>query len=215
MRTPFTAAFLCLASCTLTRAQTWEISLSRLYPRISPTPLGSISEEGKEDDDTKLKGLYGYGARLTSNTPGYYGHEIGFNYNQARLTSKVRETVEGKTVTSVLEDRVSVRQAYYNFLMYFMPKNERWRPFMTGGIHATEYGAPGFEEWPTGKSRNYGFNYGGGIKLRLFPQALLRLDMRDYIGGKPYDLESEDMMKFGGRLRMFEASAGLVITFKK
>ena len=127
----------------------------------------------------------------------------------------MRETVEGKTVTSVLEDRVVIRQAYYNFLMYFMPKGERWRPFMTGGIHVTEYGAPGFEDWPTGKSRNWGFNYGGGIKLRLFPHALVRLDVRDYIGGKPYDLESEDMMKFGGRLRMFEASAGIVITFKK
>jgi len=77
-----------------------------------------------------------------------------------------------------------------------------------------EYGAPGFELWPTAKSRHYGFNYGGGIKLRLFPQAWLRLDARDYISGKPYDLEREDPMTMGGRLRMLEASVGISITFK-
>jgi hypothetical protein len=215
MKTPLTAAVFCLALGGAALAQTWEVSFSPLYPRISPTPLGSISEEDKKDDDTKLKALSGYGARLTWNTRGYYGHEIGFNYIRARLTSTVRTTEDDVTVTTVLEDRVPVRQAYYNFLMYFMPKGERWRPFVTGGFQATEYGAPGFEQWPTGKSRNYGFNYGGGIKLRLVPHALLRLDVRDYIGGKPYDLESEDLTKFGGRIRMFEASAGIVITFKK
>jgi hypothetical protein len=185
-----------------------------VYPRISRAPLGSISDEGKKDDDTKLKGLYGYGGRLTWNTPGYYGHELGFNYNRARLTATVRTTTEGQTVTRVLEDRIVVRQAYYNFLMYMMPRGERWRPYIAVGAHAVEYGAPGFEQWPTGKSRHYGVTYGGGIKLMLFKHALLRLDVRDYIAGKPYDLERKDPMQMGGRLRMTEASAGISITFK-
>lgn len=195
-------------------AQTYEVSASRIYPRIGQAPLGSMSEEKKKDDDTKLKGLYGWGARLTWNTPGYYGHELGFNYHRARLTATVRTTTDGNTVTSVLQDRVVIRQVYYNFLMYMMPRGERWRPYIAVGAHGIEYGAPGFENWPTGKSRHYGFNYGAGIKLRLLPRALLRLDVRDYVGGKPYDLEREDVTKMGGLLRVMEASAGISITFK-
>lgn len=214
MRTPICAVLTCLLMCGAAWAQKYEISVSRLYPRIGKAPLGSMSKEDKKDDDTKLKGLYGWGGRLTWNTPGYYGHELGFNYNRARLTATVRTTEEGVTVTSVREDRVAVRQVYYNFLMYMMPRGERWRPYLTVGAHGVEYGAPGFEDWPTGKSRHYGFNYGAGIKLGLFPRALLRVDVRDYVAGKPYDLEREDITKMGGLLRMMEASAGISITFK-
>lgn len=215
MKTPLTVTVLGLAWCGAAWAQTWEVWVSRIYPRIHSTSLGSISEESKKDDDTQLKARDGYGARLSWNTRGYYGHELGFNYNRARLTAKTRTTVGRETVTTVLEDRIAVRQAYYNFLMYMMPKGERWRPYLTGGAHAVEYGAPGFEQWPTSKSRHYGFNYGGGIKLRLFPHALVRLDVRYYFSGKPYDLEGADPMKMGGRLGQIEASAGIGITFKK
>jgi len=214
MKMPLTSLLFCLALAGAATAQTWEISVSRILPRISSAPLGSISEESKKDDDTKLKGNYGYGGRLTWNTRGYYGHEIGYNYIYAQLTTAFRVTEDRVTTTTTLKDDITIRQASYNFLMYFMPKGERWRPFMTGGFHLHDYGAPGFSEWPTGKSRNYGFNYGGGIKLRVIPNGLLRLDLRDYVNGKPYDLEGADPTTFlGGWLRQLELSAGFTITF--
>ncbi len=207
------AACFCLVVCAAARPQAHEISVVGAYRRINPTPLGSISEEGNKDDDTKLKGGSAYGARLTLNTKGYYGHEVGYLYGRAKLTTTLRTTEGDTTVTTVAEDRVILRQAFYNFLIYFMPRGERWRPFITGGAQAHQYGAPDIPEWPTGSSRNYGFNYGGGIKLRLFEHALVRLDVRDYIGGLPYNLKFEDEMKFGGRLRQREASFGLSIGF--
>jgi len=213
MKTPLTAALCCLAGWGGATAQTWELSASRIYPRISGSPLGSISEEEKKDTDTTLKGLYGYGLRLTRNSKGYYGHEIGFNYNYARVTAKYSTKQEGKVVTTTLQDRILVRQAYYDFLMYCMPNGERWRPYIALGVQGTDYAAPNLREWPTGKSRNYGFNYGGGIKFRLLRNAYLRLDVRDHLGGKPYDLDREDQMKFGGRLRLLEASAGISLGF--
>jgi opacity protein-like surface antigen len=213
MKTPLTAAMCCLAWYGAATAQTWELSASRIYPRFSGTPLGSISEEEKKEDDTTLKGLYGYGVRLTRNTKGYYGHEIGFNYNYARVTAKHSTKQEGKVVTTTLQDRILVRQAYYDFLMYCMPNGERWRPYIAVGVQGTDYAAPDLKEWPTGKSRNYGFNYGGGIKLRLLRNVYLRLDVRDHWGGKPYDLEREDVTKSGGRLRLLEGSAGISLGF--
>jgi hypothetical protein len=213
MTKPLSAALFCLLVCGAAPAQTYEISVSAGYPRLSSAPLGSLSQEGAKDNDTKLKGLQSYSARLTRNTRGYYGHELGFSYSRARLETTLRTTQGGKTVTTVAQDRIDIRQAHYNFLMYFMPKGERWRPFMTGGGQVQEYGAPGIPEWGTGKSRRFGANYGGGIKLMLFKHALLRLDVREYIGGKPYDLTFEDPMKTGGLYRQLEASFGISIAF--
>ncbi|MEK7754125.1 MAG: hypothetical protein AAB654_19530, partial [Acidobacteriota bacterium] len=55
-------------------AQTWEVGAGGSYTRIGQKNLGSIADQNVQDDDTKLKGKYGYGARFTINTPGYYGH---------------------------------------------------------------------------------------------------------------------------------------------
>lgn len=205
------ALFACVIFASA-KAQTFEISVLAGLPRVSDAPLGSISEQDAKDDDTRLKGKNGYGVRLTWNTPGYYGHEIGYLYSFATLQTIVR-TGEKPVIVTPVEDRVRLRQVSYNFLIYFMPKGERFRPFMTGGLEMLQYGAPGIPEWPTGSSRNYGANYGGGLKIKLFEHALIRLDVRDHLGGKPYDLTFEDPTRSGGILRQFEASAGLSVTF--
>ncbi len=194
-------------------AQTYEISVLAAYPRIGRAPLGSISETRARDDDTRLKGEYGYGVRLTRNTKGYYGHEIGFIYSRGTLQTTTRKE-EGRTlITTTREGKVIFRYAFYNFLMYFMPKGERFRPFITVGLQAHQYGAPAIPEWDRGGTRNYGGNYGGGMKIKLFKNALVRFDVRQYIGGKPYDLTFEDQLKSGGLLRQLEGSFGVAITF--
>ena len=180
---------------------------------IGGAPLGSISDTKPKDNDTRLKGEYGYGVRLTLNTKGYYGHEIGYIYGRGTLTTTTRAE-EGKTVTETThKGKVVFRYAFYNFLMYCMPRDERWRPFIAVGLQAHQYGAPAIAGWDPGGTRNYGGNYGGGIKIRLFKNALVRFDVRQYIGGKPYDLTFEDQLKSGGLLRQLEGSFGVAITF--
>jgi hypothetical protein len=129
------------------------------------------------------------------------------------LQTILRNTVEGHTVTTTAEDRVAVHMAAYNFLIYFMPRGERWRPFVTGGIQAYDYQSPNIANWPPGKTKQYGGNWGGGLKLALFPHALVRLDFRDYIGGKPYDLTFEDPNQSGGIVHQLEGTVGFGITF--
>jgi hypothetical protein len=203
-----------LLASGIVRAQTWEISAGPSYTRFGGQLLGSISLQNKEDDDTKLKGKYGYGARITVNTPGYYGHEFSYFLNYADLTAKVRNDEKNPDLVVQRQDRIRVQEAAYNFLLYMMPKGERWRPYLTGGIQFHQYGAPNFEEWAQGNSRNYGANYGGGIKIKLFEHALIRADIRHYLGGKPYDLTFKDETKFsGGILQQFEGSLGLSIGF--
>lgn len=194
----------------LAQAQRFEVAVLGGYPLISGAPLGSISSEKPKDDDTKLKGNYSYGARLTWNTKGYYGNEIGFTFNRATFQTKIRDA---QGVETLRQSRIPVHHLFYNFLIYFMPAGERWRPFMTGGLQVQQYGAPRIPDWDLGFSRNYGANYGGGLKLKLFKHALMRFDFRDYIGGKPYDLKFADEMKGGGIFRQWEGSVGVAFTF--
>ncbi len=192
-------------------AQTWEINFSRVSSKISDAPLGTLNEKHKKDDDTRLVGQYGYGVRVTYNTRGYYGHEIGYIRTHALFQTKIRP--DAKTF-NLAEERVWVQSGFYTFLMYCMPRGEKWRPYIAVGLQAHQYGAPkNIPQFDTGPTRNYGVNYGLGLKLHLIPHSVIRLDFRDHFGGKPYDLKYEDPMKSGGILRSMELSAGVGFTF--
>lgn len=192
-------------------AQKWEVNFSRVSSKISDAPLGTLNEKNKKDDDTRLVGQYGYGLRLTYNTRGYYGHEIGYIRTRAIFQTKIRP--DARTFT-LAEERVWVQAGFYNFLMYCMPRGERWRPYIAVGMQAHQYAAPrSIPQFDTGPTRNYGVNYGLGLKLHLIPHSVIRFDFRDQFGGKPYDLRYEDITKSGGILRSMELSAGIGITF--
>jgi hypothetical protein len=200
----------CLMSA---HAQKFEIGGTAGYPRLSKKPLGSSSQESKQDTDTTLKATALFGGRFTINTAGYYGHELFYWRSNGTLTSINRVTTNRVQTATTYTDKIRIQNAGYNFLVYFMPNGERWRPFITGGVHAQQYDEPNFDFWTRGRSRNYGFNYGAGIKLIPVKHTLIRFDFRHYLGGKPYDLEFEEFGKTGGLLGTLEGSVGFAITF--
>jgi hypothetical protein len=218
MKLSSSALLFLLLACPFARAQRYEVSGSASYPILAGASLGSISAESKQNNDTNLRGLYGYGGRITRNTRGYYGHEVGYMRTQIRFRTTARSTTDNVTTTLTREDRVNMQQVFYNFLIYFMPNGERWRPFITGGMVGAQYSSPHFAEWPGGGSRNWGVNWGGGLKVKLFPHALMRIDVRDYITGKPYGSTLQftnlgGVGAGGGVFHQLEASAGFGITF--
>ncbi len=198
-----------LAGCAW--GQTYEVTVGGGLARMSKAPLGSVSADDPIDDDTVLRNGYSYGVRLTYNPYVYYGHEVGYRYTRAGLRTRIPDA---NGVRTTFEDKVAVHQAFYNFLIYFMPKGERWRPFITGGAQAYNFGKPHHIAGWTGEAgRNYGVNYGAGLKLKLFNHALVRIDLRDYITTKPYNLTPKDPMSFSGWERHQEASVGIGIGF--
>ena len=213
MRKLLTAAAVCLMAAGVAPAQKYEIGVVGGISRPSRTILGSPAVTGGNDDDTRfrLSPGTGFGVRLTRNTKGYYGHELGFI--RSRATLMTRSYAEDGTSTPV-EDKVAIDQLFYNFLIYFMPAGERWRPFITGGIQGFRYQSPGVGNFLTTEwARTWGANYGGGIKLMPVRHILVRLDARQYLGGKPYNLQFSDISRGGGWLKQFEATAGFSITF--
>ncbi|MBL8231480.1 MAG: outer membrane beta-barrel protein [Bryobacterales bacterium] len=208
-----TATLLCLLA-NLALAQKYEVSPLVSYPRWGREGLGSLNDTNNKDTDTQIRGRLGYGIRLTLNTPGYYGHEIGYILNDATFRTDI-VTTEGRTTrTTRYEDKVKVQQAFYNFLLYMMPAGERIRPFIAVGAQLYQYGAPRILNFDVGQTRNYGANYGAGVKFKLIEHLNVRMDFRHYIGGKPYDLKfANERAAGGGLINQFEGSMGFSITF--
>ena len=206
-----------LLICATVSAQKYEVSVGANLIRLDGRPLGSVATSGGADNDTYFKKVSFEGAslRLTWNSKGYYGHEIGYSYNRSMLNIVTR-TVDDNDVETVTHNqrKVKVAQLTYNFLMYMMPAGERFRPYITVGATVQDYGAPSLDEWTHGSSRNYGGNFGAGIKVRLFPHTQMRLDLRQHYVGTPYDLTYQDSQKLsGGLMKNSSASVGFGVTF--
>jgi hypothetical protein len=198
-------------------AQKFEVGVfGGLEPHVGNPPLGSLSDTPYNNDTALGHSRDVYGARLTWNSKGYYGMEASYSIqHMGFLTNYATTLSDGTAFSAVLQDRVKVEQLSYNFLCYFMPRGERWRPFVTAGPEVTRYGAPHFTEWPGGGSRNVGINFGGGLKVKLFKHGLMRLDVRESISGRPYpQLQfSQDTATPGGVMHILQASVGFSVTF--
>ncbi len=156
--------------------------------------------------------VFGAGARLTWNTKGYYGFELGYAAIKPVFETSVRPS--GASADVIRSSKFTLQQGMFNALAYMMPAGERFRPFLTVGAQLQQYGRPSVAEFTDAtSSRHYGINYGGGIKIKLFPHAQMRADFRHYMGGKPYDLTRENSTNTGGRQHYFEGSLGFGITF--
>jgi opacity protein-like surface antigen len=198
--------------CPQSRGQTVEVSVLQGWARMGKAPLGSSSPESPDDSDTKFRNGYSTGLRLTWNPHRYYGYELGYLRTVPTLETKIQPTDDA--VKETFRRKVALHQAFFDFLLYWMPKNERLRPYFAAGVHAQKSKTPkNVENWYGHSTRNLGFHYGVGLKVRLFKHAQARFDLREYRTGKPYDLSWEDVTQSGGTIKQQEASVGLGFTF--
>jgi len=196
-------------------AQQWEVAPIGGYLRLSKKPLGSLNQSAPKDDDTKLYPRQpAYGVAVTLNTKGYYGVEAGALRSRARIDSKI-DPGDGNPVLET--GTVNQTQAFLNGISYFMPRGERFRPYATAGFTAQFWSTPGLPHWSGGSSKNIGFNYGGGLKIRLAKPVLFRLDVRDIWAGAPYSLQYETSgttsLRSPGLYRQLQGTIGIGIMF--
>jgi hypothetical protein len=186
--------FLLCACAGVGSAQVGEVSLSFGDSIFKDNLLGFA------DAVTQYKMVDGFRvtARLTLNTKRFIGHEFGYGYSRSKLG------IVGAP------DQVStpVHQGFYDFLVYATPEGYRIRPFAAGGGQFSTFVPPGASvAYGTGTTK-YGGNFGGGVKIKLTSMFALRLDVRDYVTTKPFDLVGKS-----GALHQIEASAGLGLYF--
>lgn len=177
-------------------AQVAEIGLHGGVSRLSNRVLGDIPLQGGGTMPLSLDDGWRFGFRFTINNYRFFGNEFGYAYNRTKLN------LGGQG-----GDGMAIHQGFYNFLAYATPEESTIRPFVTGGGHFSNFVPPGQTATWGGGQTKFGINYGGGIKIRVSPIWLIRLDYRQYMTGKPFDLPGP-----GGMLRQNEISAGFSFT---
>jgi opacity protein-like surface antigen len=203
------------ATIAVLHAQQWEVAPVGGYLRLSKKPIGSLNQTTPKDDDTKLAPRQpAYGLTVTLNTKGYYGVEAGVLRSRARIESNI-DPGDGKPV--VERGTVTQTQTFLNGVSYFMPRGERFRPYATAGFQAQFWNTPNLPNWSGRNSKNIGFNYGGGVKIRLAKPVLFRLDVRDIWAGAPYGLQygnsSDTSLRSPGLYRQLQGTVGIGIMF--
>lgn len=166
----------------------------------SPTPGGPAS-------DVQLGSDFRVGIRLDYNTAGHIGHEFQYAYNRTNFVDNT-----GTILPAVGSAGMANHQFGYNFLYYPRPLTEgsKIRAFAAGGFHVSDFALPG-SAGISGSSVRPGGNVGAGLKVRLSPLLGVRIDVREYITGKPN--WNGLLFARGVPLSQTEISAGLGVYF--
>ena len=175
-------------------AQMAEVAISGGLSALTNNVLGSLSGTTTGGDDLSLENGFRMAFRFTLNPQTFFGHEIGYAYNRTALKYQS---------SSSSNAGMAIHQGFYNFLVYATPEGSRIRPFATGGAHFSNFVPPGASVSSGQGTNKMGFNYGGGVKLKLTNLFGIRVDLRQYQTGKPFDLGGT------GLLHQTEVSAGV------
>jgi opacity protein-like surface antigen len=202
----------CLAACSAVAcAQTFEASVSGGQTLI-PSKNAAIGSDTAGNQYVIQDGI-SIGLRMTINPSRFFGHEFGYIYNHTSLTVPAATTVgtgvglpgqPGSTTTTTTPAQsigIPAHQGFYDFLVYAAPEGFRVRPFAAGGVQFTAFSQPGQQG---NRETKYGINYGGGIKIKVKEPWGMRLDVRQYNMGKPFNLPNAS-----GRLIMWQFSGGI------
>ncbi|MEO8658630.1 MAG: outer membrane beta-barrel protein [Bryobacteraceae bacterium] len=191
MRLLLPGSLLVLSLATIAPAQVFEIGMFGGPNRTSNNEIGTISAD-PTTGQLKLGGTWKLGFRATLNSGRFFGNEFGYAYNRTQLKQP-----------DVEDQGMAIHQGFYNFLLYGLPEGSRIRPFATGGVHFNNYVPPGSSAANGGGSTKFGYNYGGGVKVRVSSLFLIRLDVRQYQTGKPFSLPNQN-----GLFKQLEVTAG-------
>jgi len=162
--------------------------------------LGSSSPTGNKDD-VKLDNGFRFGFRIGFNGDTIFGHEFQYAYSHTHLLANGQDL-----------GGMAVHTGGYNFLIYATPEGTRVRPFATGGVMFNNYVPPGSSAAQGGGSTKFGFNYGGGLKVRVGDKWAVRFDLRQYTTPKP-NFFNPPLFLNDGWIRQTEASAGFGFVF--
>ena len=155
---------------------------------------------GGTSNDVSLADGFHFGFRGGFNVGDHLGFETGYMYNRTKLQFNVP--------AGTPSEGMAYHQVAFNGLYYFTGTDTRFRPFATVGLGFTNYAEPGTSAAYGGGSTELGFNYGGGVKVRLTPMFGLRFDVRQATTPKPFGFPLAS-----GWLRENEISAGFGVRF--
>ena len=191
------AVFL-LAFSGMAWGQTGEIWFSYGESLLQNAGIGTNQAFGGHPDDFTLDDGYRFSFRFGFNQGTHFGHEIQYAFNHTHLNNAGASTA------------MHFHQPGYNFLYYVTPDKLRIRPFATVGVMVDDFIPPG-GAINYGSQNKIGANFGGGVKFHVHGMFSGRVDVREYVSGKP-DF-SGALIGANGKLWQTEVSAGIGLGF--
>jgi len=192
--------FLLVACSGVAWGQMGEVWFDAGESILQNSSLGTTNALGSPND-FQLDNGFRFGFRADFNTQGIFGHEIQYAYSRTALQ---------ENQPTPAKQGMAIHEGGYNFLVYATKEGTRIRPFGTAGVQFENFVPPGSSAASGGGNTKYGFNYGGGVKVRLTSMFAVRLDLRQYTSGKPFGSE---FLQQSGWFRQNEISAGFGIYF--
>jgi len=215
------AVLLFLAVAGSAWGQLFEVWFNGGESLMSNKGLGTTNVDGNgnplpgaSQNDVTLGNGFRFSFRMTLNNESHFGHEVQYAYSRTSLDFAAQPGTVGTILnpgtpaSTASSQGMAVHQGGYNFLLYATNEGTRIRPFATGGVGFANYVPPGASAYSGGGSNKFGFNYGGGVKVRLTHLFGARLDVRQYTTPKPFNLPLAS-----GWLRQTEVSAGFGVIF--
>jgi len=203
MRKLVVMAVLACAGAGSAWGQLFEVWFNGGQSLLSNKGLGTTNVDqngvplpGASKNDVQLEDGFRFSFRMTLNNESHFGHEVQYAYSRTKLNS------------GGVEQGMAIHQGGYNFLLYATNEGTRIRPFATGGVMFANYVPPGSSATSGGGDNKFGFNYGGGVKMRITSLFGARLDVRQATTPKPFGLPLAS-----GWLRQTEISAGFGVLF--
>lgn len=190
------AVVLFLACASSAWGQLFEVWFNGGQSLLSSKGLGTLASSGGSKNDVTLEDGFRFSFRMTLNNESHFGHEVQYAYSRTQLN------ISGS------KQGMAIHQGGYNFLIYATPEGTRVRPFATGGVLFANYVPPGSSATSGGGDNKFGFNYGGGVKVRVTSLFGVRFDVRQATTPKPFDLPLRE-----GWLRQTEVSGGFGVLF--
>lgn len=208
------AVVLCAFSGALF-GQTFEASASfgqSLFPGASKN-LGTITQSPGDPQYTLNDG-FSMALRMTLNSWRFMGLEFGYGYNHTSISipssagtgngGVIGLPIPGQSPQAVQKLSVPIHQGLGDFLVYATPEGTHVRPFAAGGLQFSSFFPPGTSAYYGNQTTKFGFNYGAGVKVRVTSIWGMRLDVRYYNTGKPFNLPNQT-----GRLQQLEITGGI------
>jgi opacity protein-like surface antigen len=180
--------------------QTGEIWFSYGESFLSNANVGTLSAFGGSSSDVKLDDGYRFSFRFGFNQGDHFGHEIQYAFNHTQFDA---------TNSGGVKNGMHFHQGGYNFLYYLTSDKLRIRPFATAGVQFDDFVPPG-GGISSGSQNKFGANFGAGVKFHVKGKISARVDVREYLSGKP---NFNVLALTSGPLWQTEVSAGIGLGF--
>jgi opacity protein-like surface antigen len=177
--------------------QSAEIGVTVGWSNFTNNSIGSDPQFAGEPVEYTVDDGIRIGSRMSFNSGNFTGHEFTYAYQKSNVK-----------VTGQSFGGISIHNIYYNFVLHATPEGSTIRPFITGGAGVSVFNPPGASSFSGYGENKFGYNYGAGLKFKLTNSYGIRLDVRDYVTGKPFKLPDNS-----GRLHNLEISAGFSLLF--